>query len=139
MAANATARWEGPIDTGSGTMTTATGIGGTFTKASRFADGEGTNPEELVGAAFAGCFSQFLALLLTQNETPPNSVETAARVSIVVGDDGPTIDRIDLSTTVDADADEGTIDELAQQAKARCPVSKALAGVAQVNLSVTKA
>jgi len=139
MAASATARWEGSIDEGSGTMTTGTGIGGAFSKGSRFADAAGTNPEELIGAAHAGCFSQFLALLLTKNGTPPNSIETSAKVSIVVGDDGPTITRIDLSTVVDVGLSAEEINALADEAKAKCPVSKALSGVPEVNLKVTKA
>src|SRR3546814_3718541 len=103
MAATATARWEGTIDDGSGTMSTATGLEGSFTKASRFADGKGTNPEELLGAAHAGCFSQYLALLLTTNEPPPTCIQTPAQVSIRVGDDGPPLNRIALSTVVDVD------------------------------------
>src|SRR5690625_7692476 len=108
MAATATARWEGSVDDVTGSVSTAAGLTGTFTKASRFADGPGTNPEELIGAAHAGCFSQYLALLLSENDTPPDAIETTATVSIVVGDDGPTITRIDLATTVDAarDADD---------------------------------
>jgi lipoyl-dependent peroxiredoxin len=139
MAATATARWEGSLDEGSGTMSTATGLSGPFTKASRFADGEGTNPEELVGAAHAGCFSQFLASLLSKNGTPPASIETTAKVSLRVGDDGPTIDRIALSTVVDVDLDGDALTELADRAKADCPVSKALAGVGEVTLDVSKA
>ena len=139
MAATATARWEGSIDEGSGTMATATGLEGTFTKASRFADGDGTNPEELIGAAHAGCFSQYLALLLSQNGTPPTSIETTAKVSIVVGDDGPTITRIDLSTAVDVDLAAEEIEGFAANAKQNCPVSKALAGVETVTLAVAKA
>lgn len=138
MAARATARWEGSVDDGAGIMTTETGIHGNFTKASRFADGEGTSPEELVGAAHAGCFSQYLALLLSENDTPPTSIETAARVSIEVGDDGPTITRIDLSTSVDVDLPEDDIRSFADDAKANCPVSKALAGVDDVRLEVRK-
>jgi osmotically inducible protein OsmC len=139
MAATATATWSGSIDEGSGTMSTATGLSGNFTKASRFADGEGTNPEELIGAAHAGCFSQYLALLLTKAGTPPVSIETTAKVSIVVGDGGPTIDRISLTSVVDADVPAERISELGDQAKAECPVSKALAGVADVRLEVSKA
>lgn len=139
MAARATARWEGNLEEGSGTMATATGLQGTFTRASRFADGAGTNPEELIGAAHAGCFSQFLALLLSKNETPPRSIETTARVSIVVGDGGPTIDKIALSTVVDADLSEDEIKGFADQAKRDCPVSKALAGVGEVTLETAKA
>lgn len=139
MAATASARWTGTIDEGSGSVSTATGLEGTFSKASRFADGEGTNPEELIGAAHAGCFSQFLALLLTQNETPPRAIDTTAKVSIVVGDGGPTINRIALSTVVDVDLPAERIEELAAQAKVGCPVSKALAGVEEITLEVAKA
>lgn len=139
MAATAHARWTGSLDDGSGTMSTATGLEAAFTKASRFADGEGSNPEELIGAAHAGCFSQFLAALLSNNDTPPRSIETTAKVSIVTGDDGPTIDRIVLSTTVDVDLPDGEISEFADKAKVACPVSKALAGVGEISLSVAKA
>jgi osmotically inducible protein OsmC len=139
MTASAAATWTGSLDEGSGTVSTGSGLAGTFSKASRFADGEGTNPEELIGAAHAGCFSQFLASLLSKNGTPPNTITTTARVSIVVGDDGPTINRIDLSTTVDVDLTAEEITGFAEAAKAACPVSKALAGVADVRLSVAKA
>jgi osmotically inducible protein OsmC len=139
MAATATATWAGTLDDGSGTMSTATGLEGTFTKASRFEDGNGTNPEELIGAAHAGCFSQFLALLLSKNDTPPKSIETTAKVSIMVGDDGPTINRIALSTVVDVDLSAEEISAFAQQAKEGCPVSKALAGVGEITLGVSKA
>ncbi|MCB0975868.1 MAG: OsmC family peroxiredoxin [Acidimicrobiales bacterium] len=139
MVATATARWEGTIDEGSGSMSTATGLSGNFSKASRFADGEGTNPEELIGAAHAGCFSQYLALLLTKNDTPPKSIETTAKVSIEVTDAGPTITRIDLSAVVDVDLPADAIDGFAADAKQNCPVSKALSGVETVNLKVSKA
>lgn len=139
MAATATARWEGSLDEGSGTMSTATGLEGTFTRASRFADGKGTNPEELIGAAHAGCFSQFLALLLSKNDTPPTSIETTAKVSIIVGDDGPSINRIALSTVVDVALPEAEIKDFAEKAKQGCPVSKALAGVGEITLTTAKA
>jgi osmotically inducible protein OsmC len=139
MAATATARWEGSLDDGSGTISTGAGLQGTYTKASRFADGTGTNPEELIGAAHAACFSQFLASLLSKNGTPPTSIETGARVSIVVGDDGPSINRIDLTTVVDVDLTVEEITTFANQAKAACPVSKALTGVEDVRLDVSKA
>ena len=139
MAATASARWQGSLEEGSGSMTTGTGLGGNFSRASRFADGEGTNPEELIGAAHAGCFSQFLSLLLSQNGTPPNAIDTTARVSIVVGDDGPNINRIDLTTVVDVDLDEATIVDFAEKAKVGCPVSKALSGVGEITLKASKA
>ena len=139
MAATATARWNGSLDEGSGSMSTATGLSGDFTKGSRFADAAGTNPEELIGAAHAGCFSQFLAGLLSKNGTPPESIETTAKVSIMVGDDGPNINRIALSTVVGVDLSEEEISSLAEQAKEGCPVSKALAGVGEITLKVSKA
>lgn len=139
MAASATATWQGSIDDGSGTMKTGTGLEGTFTKASRFADGAGTNPEELLGAAHAGCLSQFMALVLTQDGTPPKSIETSAKVSIAVTDDGPTITKINLTSVVDADVSAEKIAEVGENAKANCPVSKALAGVAEVTLNISKA
>lgn len=139
MAATATARWSGSIEDGTGSMSTATGLSGPFTKASRFADGEGTNPEELIGAAHAGCFSQFLALLLSNEGTPPNSIETTAKVSIAVTDDGPTITKINLTSTVDADVSAEKVAELGAQAKDGCPVSKALKGVGEITLAITKA
>lgn len=139
MAATATARWEGTLKEGSGSIATGSGLASTFSRASRFADGAGTNPEELIGGAHAGCFSQFLALLLSDNDTPPRSIDTTARVSIEVTDGGPTITRIDLSTTVDADLTAEEIDEFAQKAKVNCPVSKALTGVGTITLEVAKA
>lgn len=139
MAATASARWEGSIDKGSGSMSTGTGLEAPFSHASRFADGEGSNPEELIGAAQAGCFSQYLALLLSKNETPPNSIETTASVSIMVGDDGPTINRIQLSTKVDVDLSADEIEKFANQARTECPVSKALASVGDISLEVAKA
>ena len=138
MAATATARWNGSLDEGSGSMSTATGLSGEFSKASRFADGAGTNPEELIGAAHAGCFSQFLAGLLSRNGTPADSIETTAKVSIVVGDGGPNINRISLSTVVGVDLPEDEITRFADEAKVGCPVSKALAGVGEITLKVAK-
>lgn len=139
MAATGTARWNGSIDDGSGEMTAGSADALAFSKASRFADGAGSNPEELIAAAHAGCFSQYLALLLSKAGTPPASIETTARVSIVVGDGGPTINRIDLTSSVDADVPADRIADLGADAKQNCPVSKALAGVAEVNLTISKA
>ena len=84
----ANSRWEGNLREGSGTMRLPSGTyEGPYTFKSRFGSGaspeDGTNPEELIGAAHAGCFSQYLALLLSQNGTPPNAIDTTAKVSIV--------------------------------------------------------
>jgi osmotically inducible protein OsmC len=100
---------------------------GAFTRASRFENGEGTNPEELIGAAHAGCYSMFLSAILTKSGFPPNKIATTAAVHIV---DGPTINLIELNTEADVpNVDEAAFQEHARRAKEGCPVSKALAAV----------
>ncbi|MBY5162511.1 OsmC family peroxiredoxin [Salsipaludibacter albus] len=137
MAAKAHARWEGDLDSGSGSMETGTGLSATFTKGTRFADEEGSNPEELIGAALAGCFSMARSNILAGEDLSPRSVETNATVSMQVGDDGPRISRIALDTTIDADGDDDTLRSHAEAAKNGCPVSKALTGVDEIVLDVT--
>jgi osmotically inducible protein OsmC len=100
---------------------------GPFTYASRFEDGPGTNPEELIGAAHAGCFSMFLSALLSNAGYVPTRIQTTARVHIAAG---PTITTIELDTEAEVpNLDEATFQEKAADAKAKCPVSKALASV----------
>lgn len=138
MAATATARWDGSLEEGSGTMTTGTGLEAPFTRASRFADAEGSNPEELIGAAHAGCFSQFLSGLLSKAGTPPTSIETTARVSLDMSGDAPRIGRIDLTTVGEVPGiSEDDFRDKAETAKVQCPVSAALAAVPQVNLDAS--
>ncbi|MGB5049779.1 MAG: OsmC family peroxiredoxin, partial [Caldilineaceae bacterium] len=85
---NSTATWKGTLKEGAGTMTVGAGhYEGPFTFASRFESGNGTNPEELIGAAHAGCYSMFFAALLTGNNTPPKRVTTTASVHL---GEGPT-------------------------------------------------
>ncbi len=128
--------WEGSLASGKGTMTLPKGdYTGPFTRASRFEGGEGTNPEELVGAAHAGCYSMFLSALLSDEGTPPTRVATRATVTM---GEGPTITRIELVTEAEVPGvDKATFQELAQQAKDQCPVSKALAAVEEIALSAT--
>lgn len=138
MAATATARWEGSLDDGKGTMSTATGLEGPYTKASRFADGDGTNPEELVGAAHAGCFSMFLSALLSKAGTPPNSIETTAKVSLDMSGDAPRIGRIALTTEGDVPGVSAEdFQKTAEEAKANCPISAALAAVPEITLEAS--
>jgi lipoyl-dependent peroxiredoxin len=123
---NAEAEWTGNLREGQGVMKFGS-FEGAYTRASRFEEGEGTNPEELLGAAHAGCFSMFLSSVLTKAGTPPTHILTTAKVHL---GDGPTIHTIELDTTVTA---PNLTDEALQQhalaAKQDCPVSKALAAV----------
>lgn len=121
------AEWKGTLKEGTGTMRLASGaFEGPYTFSSRFESGPGTNPEELIGAAHAGCFSMFLAALLTDAGFPPKSVRTTAAVHLGAG---PTIARIELSTEATVPGiDEQSFLGHAEAAKKNCPVSKALAG-----------
>jgi osmotically inducible protein OsmC len=124
----ASAVWKGTLREGAGTMRLGSGAyEGPYTYASRFEEGPGTNPEELIGAAHAGCFSMFLSALLTKAGFTPTSIETTATVTLGAG---PAITDIELNSQVAAPGlEEGRLQELAAEAKAGCPVSKALAGV----------
>ena len=126
--------WHGSLKEGGGTMRLASGLyEGPYTFSSRFEEAAGTNPEELVGAAHAGCFSMFFASLLTEAGCEPERVHTTAAVHLGAG---PTIKKIELvcEATVPG-ADDAEFQALAAQAKAECPVSKALAAVPEIVLS----
>ena len=121
------ATWLGNLKEGKGTMKLGkAGYEGPFTFSSRFEEGPGTNPEELVGAAQAGCFSMFLSSLLTKAGSPPDRIHTVAKVHLT---DGPAISVIELNCEADVpNVDQAKFEELAEAAKRDCPVSKALAG-----------
>ncbi len=131
---HAQAQWQGTLKEGSGTLKLESGaFEGPYTWADRFADGGGANPEELIGAAHAGCYSMFLSAVLTRNKVPPTRIDTSAAVHL---EDGPTITRIVLDVAaVVPDLDEATFQEYAQEAKEKCPVSKALAGGPEIVLN----
>jgi len=120
--------WSGSLEEGKGKMRLGSGTyEGEFTKASRFEDGPGTNPEELIGAAHAGCFSMFLSAILSEAGHVPTSIATTAKVHLGAG---PRIRLIELSTVGEVPGiDESTFIEFAEKAKAGCPVSMALASV----------
>jgi lipoyl-dependent peroxiredoxin len=130
-ARTATARWQGGLRDGNGAMRLGSGaFEGQYSFSSRFEEGTGTNPEELIGAAHAGCFSMALSAGLEAAGFPPRSVETTAKVDLEPGDGGFRISRIDLTTSAEVPSiDPATFQEQAETAKASCPVSKALAGV----------
>jgi lipoyl-dependent peroxiredoxin len=123
-----TARWEGTIGDGAGTVRVESGaLEGSYSTASRFEDAAGTNPEELIGAAHAGCFSMFLSGILTRNDYVPTRIDTTAHVTIEKTDDGPTITSIHLETEAAvADIGGDEFEQFAEEAKQNCPVSKAL-------------
>jgi osmotically inducible protein OsmC len=130
-ARTATARWEGGLKDGKGSMRLGGGaFEGQYSFSSRFEDGAGTNPEELIGAAHAGCFSMALSAGLEKAGYNPNSVETTANVHLSPADGGFRISRIELRATADIPGiDAAAFAEQAEAAKQNCPVSKALAGV----------
>ena len=134
----ADAKWEGGVPDGSGTVRLGSGaFEGPYSFKSRFEDGSGTNPEELIGAAHAGCFTMALSLILTQGGNPPESVETNATVHLVKDGEGFTINKIDLATRGRVPGiDEAEFKKAAELAKANCPVSKALSAV-EITLSAT--
>ena len=136
--AKANAVWNGTLKEGAGTMALGSGAyKGAYTWASRFADGKGTNPEELIGAAHAGCFSMFLSALLTKAGFTPANIETTSTVHLGAG---PAITDIELDTRVSASGlDDAQLQQLASEAKAGCPISKALAGVGNIKLTATLA
>jgi lipoyl-dependent peroxiredoxin len=137
----ATARWEGNLTEGSGSMKTGRGgLQGNYSFKSRFEEGEGTNPEELIGAAHAGCFSMAFANALSQAGFVPTSVDTIARVKLEKTDSGFAITRIELDTTgVVPGVDESTFLKIAEDAKENCPVSKLLSPGADIVLTATLA
>ena len=131
-----TAEWRGDLRSGSGTVSVASGLfDGNYSFASRFEEGPGTNPEELIGAAHASCFSMALSNILTEAGHAPESVRTTAKVHLRNIDGQPTIARIDLVTEGQVPGvDQQEFDRYAAQAKEGCPVSRALAGVDEVTL-----
>jgi osmotically inducible protein OsmC len=124
---SSSAEWKGTLKQGGGTMKVGSGAWeGPYTFASRFESGRGTNPEELIGAAHAGCYSMFLSALLTDAGFTPVRVSTTAAVHL---EDGPVISLIELSTeAVVPNLTEAEFLKHAEAAKKGCPVSKALTG-----------
>ena len=127
----AEAEWKGDLAQGSGRMRTETGsFEGSYSAGSRFEEAKGTNPEELIAAAHAGCFSMALSAQLAKAGHPPQSVKTTARVHIEKQTEGYAITRIELTCRARVpDIDQATFKEKSEAAKQGCPVSKALKAV----------
>lgn len=141
MAAKASAEWKGGLKTGGGTFSAGDGgISGEFSFKSRFEDGPGANPEQLIAAAHASCFSMALSGVLEQAGTPVESVNTDASVTLRMVDGTPTITAVGLKTVgVVPGIDQAAFEQAANGAKANCPVSRALAGVPEITLEATLA
>jgi lipoyl-dependent peroxiredoxin len=138
MAARGNARWEGDLKAGRGTFTAGEGISGEYSFRSRFEDGPGANPEQLIAAAHASCYSMALSNMLAEAGSPPESVQTDAAVTLRMVDGKPTITTIALRTVGTVPGlDEARFLELAEQAKTGCPVSRALAAVPEITLDAT--
>jgi osmotically inducible protein OsmC len=133
---NASAQWSGNLKEGEGAMALGSGTWeGPFTFKSRFEDGAGTNPEELIGAAHAGCFTMALSAALSEAGHAPESVRTEAHVHLRNVDGLPTITQVDLVTRGRVPGlDDATFQKTANVAKEQCVVSRALAGVGNVTL-----
>jgi lipoyl-dependent peroxiredoxin len=136
---NASAQWSGDLQQGGGTMALGSGaFEGPYTFKSRFEDGPGTNPEELLGAAHAGCFTMALSLGLSEAGNPPETLSTDARVHLRQQDGLPTITQIDLAVRGRVPGiDEAAFKQAAEAAKTGCVVSRALAGVPEINLEAS--
>lgn len=140
MAAKGSAEWKGDLKSGSGTFTAGDTISGDYSFRSRFEDGPGANPEQLIAGAHASCFSMALSNILATGGTPADSVKTDAAVTLEMVDGAPTITKIALVTVGRVPGiDEETFKAKAAEAKAGCPVSKALSGVAEITMDATLA
>jgi lipoyl-dependent peroxiredoxin len=132
----ADARWEGSLQEGQGTMRMASGAyEGAYSFQSRFEEGDGTNPEELIAAAHAGCFSMALSGDLGRAGYEPESVETTATVHVEKVEGGFGITRVELDTRARVPGiEDDEFQRVAEGAKQNCPVSKALAAVETIEL-----
>jgi osmotically inducible protein OsmC len=136
-ARNGSAEWRGDIKSGSGTVTVGNGVfEGAYSYGSRFGEDEGTNPEQLIAAAQAACFTMALSSILAAAGHTPESVRTNARVQLRYVNGTPMLARLDLDaeghvTGVDAKQ----FQHYAEEAKATCPVARALAGIPEIVLT----
>jgi len=132
------AEWNGPLDSGNGTMTFGSGAyEGPYSFESRMKEGTGTNPEELIGAAHAGCFSMALSGVLAGGGHPPESISTDAQVRFEQRGEGWAITGVQLTTRARVPGiDEDGFRQAAEAAKENCPVSQALTGT-EITLDAT--
>jgi len=138
MPSKGSAEWNGDLQSGRGEFLAGDSITGNYSFKSRFEDGEGANPEQLIGAAHAACFSMALSNMLSEAGNVPDSVKTEAVVTLKIVDGDPTITKIALTTVGKVPGiDEDAFKQQAEAAKKGCPVSKALAGVGEITLDAS--
>jgi osmotically inducible protein OsmC len=137
MKRTATAFWQGDLKTGHGTLTTQSRVLNQtqYSFNARFAEGTGTNPEELLGAAHAGCFTMAIAYALSQKEFNPGDLNTTAKVKLDMASGSISLIELELSATAIEGLSPEGFQEIALQAKQNCVISKALAGM-QIELIV---
>ena len=136
----ANATWTGGLKGGKGSFKGETGLGGQYSFSSRFESGTGSNPEELLAAAEAACYSMALSGALERNSTPPTSVETTAKCTVEKVGEGFKITRMALDVRVAAPGlDDATLQKLAAATKEGCPVSQALKGNVQLSVNASLA
>lgn len=129
MKKNGSAHWSGDIKNGKGSISTESGVlkDAPYGFQSRFEDGPGTNPEELIGAAHAACYSMALSLGLGEADLTADSIDTTAAVTLEKDGDGFKISAVHLTCKAKVpNADAATFDKIAQATKQGCPVSKVL-------------
>jgi osmotically inducible protein OsmC len=133
------ATWRGDLQGGDGNLTVGDGVfEGAYSFKSRFEEGEGTNPEELIAAAHAACFAMAFANTLAGEGHTPESVDARARVVLKEVDGAPTLARIELTAESSVPGiEDDEYQRLAEQAKKECPVSRALAGVQEIRLEAS--
>jgi lipoyl-dependent peroxiredoxin len=140
MPANGSAEWNGDLKSGAGTFVAGDGIRGEYSFKSRFEDGPGANPEQLIAAAHAACFSMALSGALGDAGTPAESVKTNATATLRFVDGAPTITSIALTAVGKIPGiDEATFQAAAKAAKEGCPVSRALGAVPEITLDASLA
>jgi len=136
-ARNGSAEWHGDVKNGSGTVTVGDNIfTGPFTYGTRFGEDPGTNPEQLIAAAQAACFTMALSGLLTAEGRAPGFLHTNAKVQMRNVEGAPTLTRLDIETEGQVPGiDEEKFKALAEKAKVNCPVARALAGIPEITLT----
>jgi len=136
---SANALWNGTLQDGQGNIKLSSGsFEGQYSFSSRFEEGTGTNPEELIAAAHAGCVSMQISATLGRKGFDPKSVDTTAKVTMRRVDDVPTITKIELETVAEVpDIDDDTFQEVVTDAKDNCIISRALAGVEEVTITAS--